>query len=142
MVRRMLAAVLIALCVAPAGAGPVAPPPSAMMAELNKLIPDRDGAVGFIVTFHVETADKASVERCLKVFSENGIARPASISLSSPTLPTVYQFDGARQYVMADGDADKLAALIAAAAAPGQVTWAVSSISKGWSALPATAVPR
>lgn len=129
MASRILAAALIALFAAPVLANPVAQPPSEAMAELNKHFAERGS---FIVKIHIETPDKAGVERCLKVFADNGIAHPGSIALSSPTRPTFYQFEGSKEYAEAGEAADKLVALISASAGPGQVTWTVSKKTPGW----------
>ncbi|WLI90547.1 hypothetical protein Q4S45_05340 [Massilia sp. R2A-15] len=129
MVRRILAAALIVLFVAPASAHPGAKPPSEMMADLNKLKAERGS---FIVSIHVEAPDKAGAERCLKIFSENGVSHPNPISLSSPTPPTLYQLEGTKEYAEAGDAADKLVALVSASAAPGQVTWTVSKKTMGW----------
>ena len=129
MARHLIAAVLLALSVAPAWANPVAKAPSAMMAELNNLKPDPGS---FVVKIRIETTDKAGVERCLKIFSDNGITRPSSIALSSLTPPAAYIFDGSKEYAGITDGADSLVAAISASAGPGQVTWTVSKVTKGW----------
>ena len=133
MARHLIAAVLIALSVAPACADPVASTPSAEMAKLAKLKNQRGGIGNLIVKFQIETTDKAAADRCLKILLEHRVTTAGyAITKTSSAPAAVYTLEGTKEYLEPSDAADKLLAQISASAGPSQITWTVSQMTQGW----------
>ena len=130
MTRRIFAALLIALFIAPASAFTSASTPSTLMAEMGKLKNGRASKVTF--TVNIETTDKTAADRCLKIFSENAMKAKMTVT-SGPALPKdVYKLEASKEYAAAaDASADKILAQSTAAGRPGQVSWTVSQTVPG-----------
>ena len=130
MTRRFIAALLIALFIAPASASTGASTPSSVMAGIGKLKDGRSSKMTF--TVNIETTDKAAADRCLKIFSENGMKAKMTVTSGSSLPKDVYKLEASKEYVAADASADKILGQSTAAGRPDKVSWTVSQTVAGF----------
>lgn len=99
------------------------------MAGIGKL---KDGGASKITfTVNIDTTDKAAADRCLKIFSENGMQAKMTVTSGAALPKDVFKLEATKDYAGANPSADKILAQSTAAGAPGQVSWTVSQTVPG-----------